>query len=47
MEPGGVSDCSQAGNWVEVCPKDIPHLESIAAVGCQATVHVIKRFFTK
>jgi succinate dehydrogenase / fumarate reductase iron-sulfur subunit len=47
MEPGGVADCSKAGNCVEVCPKDIPLLESIAAVGRQATVHVIKRFFTK
>jgi succinate dehydrogenase / fumarate reductase iron-sulfur subunit len=47
MEPGGVADCGKAGNCVEVCPKDIPLLESIAAVQRQATVHVIKRFFTK
>jgi succinate dehydrogenase / fumarate reductase, iron-sulfur subunit len=47
MEPGGVADCAKAGNCVEVCPKDIPLLESIAAVQRQATVHSIKRFFTK
>src|SRR5947207_11028836 len=47
MEKGGVADCAKAGNCVEVCPKDIPLLESIAAVQRQATVHVIKRFFTK
>jgi succinate dehydrogenase / fumarate reductase iron-sulfur subunit len=47
MEPGGVADCGKAGNCVEVCPKDIPLLESIAAVQRQATVHVIKRFFSK
>jgi succinate dehydrogenase / fumarate reductase iron-sulfur subunit len=47
MEEGGVSDCSKAGNCVEVCPKDIPLLESIAAVQRQATVHAIKSFFTK
>ena len=47
MQPGGIGDCSKAGNCVEVCPKDIPLLESIAAVQRQATVHSIKRFFTK
>src|SRR5688572_15020433 len=47
MEPGGVADCGKAGNCVEVCPKDIPLLESISAVQRQATVHAIKRFFTK
>ncbi len=47
MEEGGAADCSKAGNCVEVCPKDIPLLESIASVQRQATVHVIKRFFSK
>jgi succinate dehydrogenase / fumarate reductase iron-sulfur subunit len=47
MEEGGVADCAKAGNCVEVCPKEIPLLESIAAVQRQATVHAIKSFFTK
>jgi succinate dehydrogenase / fumarate reductase iron-sulfur subunit len=47
MSPGGVTDCAKAGNCVEVCPKDIPNLESIAAVQRQATVYAIKRFFTR
>jgi succinate dehydrogenase / fumarate reductase iron-sulfur subunit len=47
MEEGGVSDCGKAGNCVQVCPKDIPLLESIAAVQRQATVYSIKRFFAK
>jgi succinate dehydrogenase / fumarate reductase iron-sulfur subunit len=47
MQPGGVADCGKAGNCVEVCPKKIPLLESIAAVQRQATVHVITRFFSK
>ena len=47
MGEGGVADCGKAGNCVEVCPKDIPLLESIAAVQRQATVYAIKRFFTK
>jgi succinate dehydrogenase / fumarate reductase iron-sulfur subunit len=47
MEEGGVADCSKAGNCVEVCPKEIPLLESIASVQRQATVYSIKRFFSK
>jgi succinate dehydrogenase / fumarate reductase iron-sulfur subunit len=47
MGEGGVADCGKAGNCVEVCPKQIPLLESIANVQRQATVHTIKRFFTK
>jgi succinate dehydrogenase / fumarate reductase, iron-sulfur subunit len=47
MEEGGIADCGKAGNCVEVCPKDIPLLESIAAVQRQATVYAIKKFFTK
>jgi succinate dehydrogenase / fumarate reductase iron-sulfur subunit len=47
MEAGGVADCGKAGNCVEVCPKEIPLLESIAAVQRQATVHAIKSFFSK
>ncbi|HWP39936.1 MAG TPA: succinate dehydrogenase iron-sulfur subunit [Tepidisphaeraceae bacterium] len=47
MGEGGVADCGKAGNCVEVCPKDIPLLESIAAVQRQATVYAIKRFFCK
>ena len=47
MGEGGVADCGKAGNCVEVCPKDIPLLESIASVQRQATVYSIKRFFSK
>jgi succinate dehydrogenase / fumarate reductase iron-sulfur subunit len=47
MGDGGVADCGKAGNCVEVCPKQIPLLESIASVQRQATVHTIKRFFGK
>jgi len=47
MDEGGVQDCGKAGNCVEVCPKQIPLLESIAAVQRQATVYTLKRFFSK
>jgi succinate dehydrogenase / fumarate reductase iron-sulfur subunit len=46
MGPGGVADCGKAGNCVEVCPKQIPLLESIAVVQRQATIHAIKEFFS-
>ncbi len=36
MGPGGVADCANAQNCVEVCPKDIPLTESIAEVNRQA-----------
>lgn len=45
MGEGGIADCSKAGNCVQVCPKDIPNLESIATVGRQTTVHAVKKFF--
>jgi succinate dehydrogenase / fumarate reductase, iron-sulfur subunit len=47
MADGGVADCGKAGNCAEVCPKDIPLLESIAAVQRQATVYAVKKFFTR
>jgi succinate dehydrogenase / fumarate reductase iron-sulfur subunit len=46
MGPGGVSECSKAGNCVVVCPKLIPNLESIADVQRQVTVHAVKKFFS-
>ncbi len=47
MGDGGVHDCGKAGNCVQVCPKQIPLLESIAAIQRQATVYTIKKFFSK
>jgi succinate dehydrogenase / fumarate reductase iron-sulfur subunit len=46
MEEGGIQDCGKAGNCVEVCPKQIPLLESIATVQRQATLHCIKKLFS-
>jgi succinate dehydrogenase / fumarate reductase iron-sulfur subunit len=45
MQPGGIADCSKAGNCVAVCPKDIPNLESIATVGRQTVLRAIRQFF--
>ncbi|MEM8835183.1 MAG: succinate dehydrogenase iron-sulfur subunit [Planctomycetota bacterium] len=45
-KPGGVSDCGNAQNCVEVCPKEIPLTESIGSVGRQVTIHAVKKFFS-
>jgi len=37
MEEGGISECGNAQNCVEVCPKEIPLTESIAVMGRQVT----------
>ena len=47
MQDGGLADCGKAGNCVEVCPKQIPLLESIATMQRAATVYAIKSFFSK
>jgi succinate dehydrogenase / fumarate reductase, iron-sulfur subunit len=41
MGPGGVQDCGKAQNCVEVCPKEIPLVDSIAVVARQATKHML------
>jgi succinate dehydrogenase / fumarate reductase iron-sulfur subunit len=42
---GGIAECGNAQNCVEVCPKEIPLTESIAEIGRQATVYSLKQFF--
>lgn len=41
MGEGGVADCGKAQNCVEVCPKEIPLVDSIAQVSRQATKHLL------
>lgn len=45
MGEGGVSDCGNAQNCVQVCPKHIPLTESIATIGRAVTIHAIARWF--
>jgi succinate dehydrogenase / fumarate reductase iron-sulfur subunit len=47
MGEGGITDCGNAQNCVRVCPKEIPLVDSIAAIGRDATIYSIKKFFTK
>jgi succinate dehydrogenase / fumarate reductase iron-sulfur subunit len=42
--PGGIADCGNAQNCVEVCPKEVPLTDSIARAGRQTTVHAITRW---
>ncbi|MGH7142635.1 MAG: succinate dehydrogenase iron-sulfur subunit [Planctomycetota bacterium] len=37
MEPGGISDCGNAQNCVEVCPKEIPLTKAIADINWDIT----------
>jgi succinate dehydrogenase / fumarate reductase iron-sulfur subunit len=41
MEPGGIGDCGKAQNCVEVCPKEIPLVDSIADVSRQTAKHML------
>jgi succinate dehydrogenase / fumarate reductase iron-sulfur subunit len=41
MGEGGVADCGKAQNCVEVCPKDIPLVDSIGAVARDTTKQLL------
>jgi succinate dehydrogenase / fumarate reductase iron-sulfur subunit len=41
MQEGGVADCGKAQNCVEVCPKEIPLVDSIAVVGRETTKRLL------
>lgn len=45
MGPGGLTECGNAQNCVEVCPKHIPLTEAIANLGRQHTLHMLRRLF--
>ncbi len=45
LEEGGIADCGNAQNCIEVCPKEIPLTESIAKIGRDATKQAFRDFF--
>jgi succinate dehydrogenase / fumarate reductase iron-sulfur subunit len=45
MGPGGITECGNAQNCVEVCPKNIPLTDAIGEVGRQATAQMFKDLF--
>ena len=47
MGEGGIEDCGNAQNCVEVCPKDIPLTTAIGWVGRKATVKWLRDLFMK
>ncbi|GAB4187135.1 MAG: succinate dehydrogenase iron-sulfur subunit [Simkaniaceae bacterium] len=47
MGEGGISECGNAQNCVQVCPKNIPLTESIAAIGRDVSVRAFKDIFDK
>ncbi len=46
MDTGGIANCGNAQNCVQVCPKKIPLTESIAVEGREVTGEAWKRFFS-
>ena len=47
MGAGGVEGCGKAQNCVEVCPKEIPLVDSIAAVGRAASARMLLGWLLK
>jgi succinate dehydrogenase / fumarate reductase iron-sulfur subunit len=46
MQKGGISDCGNAQNCVEACPKSIPLTESIADLGKQVSKQFWNNLFS-
>lgn len=46
MQAGGISECGNAQNCVQVCPKEIPLTESIAAMGRDVGKQAYRDFFS-
>ena len=47
MGRGGIVDCGNAQNCVEVCPKEIPLTEALGELGRQTTVFWLQNLFQK
>jgi succinate dehydrogenase / fumarate reductase iron-sulfur subunit len=47
MGEGGVADCGKAQNCVQVCPKEIPLLDSLASIARDTTKHMFLRWLLK
>ena len=45
MEEGGVSECGNSQNCVQVCPKEIPLTESLADMGKEVAKQALKDIF--
>ncbi len=47
MGPGGITDCGNAQNCVEVCPKEIRLTDAIAKISRDTTIQALKNLFLK
>jgi succinate dehydrogenase / fumarate reductase, iron-sulfur subunit len=47
MGPGGIADCGKAQNCVEVCPKEIPLVDSLAVVARDTTKRMLFRWLLR
>ncbi len=47
MSEGGIADCGNAQNCVEVCPKEIPLTTAIGAIGRQTSIKWLRDLFMK
>jgi len=47
MGPGGIADCGNAQNCVEVCPKEIPLTRAIGEIGRQTTIKWLREILSR
>ena len=47
LEPGGIQDCGNSQNCVEVCPKEIPLTTSLAVMMRATTKHALASIFRR
>jgi len=47
LEPGGIQDCGNSQNCVQVCPKDIPLTTSLADMMRASTKHALASIFRR
>ena len=47
MGDGGITDCGNAQNCIEACPKDISLTDAIARLGRDTTIQALKDIFVK
>jgi succinate dehydrogenase / fumarate reductase iron-sulfur subunit len=47
MGKGGITDCGNAQNCIQVCPKDIPLTDAIASLGRQTTIQWLRDMFVR
>lgn len=46
MEEGGIADCGNAQNCARVCPKNVPLLDAIAAIGRDVNLQALREIFS-